>query len=208
MMRVYAEVAGLHRRYLFVLPFLTPAITSLWVGTVTPIPSGLARPLVESLECDAVMRNSDIDTIIDPPPDGLIPYRQAVSLALNRSTPGSPRASWDSSRSEPAESLPSDPDWAGQIVHTDVRTISTTAAPQRVWKAVQQTAGDQAGWSVVESEPGSTLRLQSRMRARGTGWLEMTVTPQDGGSTYTQRACFAPAGVRGGRRAGGGCTGI
>lgn len=41
MMRVYAEVAGLGRRYLVVLPFLTPTIASLWVGTVTPIPSGL-----------------------------------------------------------------------------------------------------------------------------------------------------------------------
>ncbi len=67
MMRLYAEVAGLHRRYLIVLPFLTPTIASLWVGTVTPIPPGLARPLIESLECDAVMRNSDIDTIIAPP---------------------------------------------------------------------------------------------------------------------------------------------
>ena len=57
MMRVYAEVAGLGRRYLIVLPFLTPTIASLWVGTVTPIPPGLARPLIESLECDAVMRN-------------------------------------------------------------------------------------------------------------------------------------------------------
>lgn len=66
MMRVYAEVAGLGNRYLFVLPFLTPAIASLWVGLVTPIPSGLARPLVESLECDAVTRDSDIDDIIAP----------------------------------------------------------------------------------------------------------------------------------------------
>ena len=67
MMRGYAELAGLSKRYLVVLPFLTPAIASLWVGTVTPIPTGLARPLIESLECDAVMRNSDIDSIIEPP---------------------------------------------------------------------------------------------------------------------------------------------
>ncbi len=69
-MRVYAQVAGLHRRYLFVLPFLTLSIASLRVGTVT---SGLARPLIESLECGAVLGNSDIDTIIAPPPDGLTP---------------------------------------------------------------------------------------------------------------------------------------
>ena len=89
MMRVYAEVAGLRRRYLIVLPFLTPTIASLWVGTVTPIPPGLARPLIESLECDAVMRNSDIDYIIKPParrPDRL-PGRRRAGAAPHDARP-------------------------------------------------------------------------------------------------------------------------
>lgn len=101
MMRIYAEVAGLHQRRLVVLPFLTPRIASLWVGTVTPIPSGLARPLIESLECDAVMRNSDIDAIVGPPPGGLTGYRQAVELALERAARGRPAPTWDSLHSEP-----------------------------------------------------------------------------------------------------------
>ena len=90
MMRVYADVAGLGKRYLIVLPFLTPTIASLWVGTVTPIPPGLARPLIESLECDAVMRNHDIDGVIEPPPGGLTGYRRAVELALSRAARGLP----------------------------------------------------------------------------------------------------------------------
>ena len=198
MMQIYAEVAGLRRRYLVVLPFLTPTIASLWIGLVTPIPPGLARPLIESLECDAVMRNSDVDTIIEPPPGGLIPYRRAVELALNRAARGLPEGTWASSRSEPAKSLPSDPDWAGEIVYTDVRTASTTVGPEEVWTAAEKAATDNARWTVAEREPGTTLRLRSPMRARGTAWLEMTVTPQDGGgSTYTQRATFVPAGLPG-----------
>lgn len=102
-----AEVAGLARRRILVLPVLTPRIASLWVGLVTPIPSGLARPLVESLHCDAVMANDDIDTIIKPPATGLTPYRRAVSEAL--ASNGFQR-SWDTSD---AALLPSDPDWAG-----------------------------------------------------------------------------------------------
>ena len=74
-MQVYADVAGLRRRLIVVLPFLTPTIASWWVGLVTPIPSGLARPLVESLECDAVMREHDIDSVIAPPEGGLTGYR-------------------------------------------------------------------------------------------------------------------------------------
>jgi hypothetical protein len=82
-MQVYAEVAGLRRRAIIALPVLTPSLASLWVGLVTPIPSGLARPLVESLHCNSVVLEHDIDKIIPPPPAGLTGYRDAVSRALN-----------------------------------------------------------------------------------------------------------------------------
>jgi uncharacterized protein YbjT (DUF2867 family) len=83
-MQVYADVAGLRRRLIVVLPFLTPSIASWWVGLVTPIASGLARPLVESLECDAVMLNHDVDAVIAPPEGGLTGYRDAVVQALRQ----------------------------------------------------------------------------------------------------------------------------
>ena len=94
-MQVYAKAGGLRRRLIVVLPWLTPTIASWWVGLVTPIPGALARPLVESLECDAVMANHDVDAVIAPPAGGLTGYRDAVAHAL---------------RSGP---LPSDPEWAG-----------------------------------------------------------------------------------------------
>ena len=81
-MQIYAEEAGLRRRVIIALPLLTPSIASWWVGLVTPIPSGLARPLVESLEHDAVMHEHDIDTVIAPPEGGLTSYRDAVRKAL------------------------------------------------------------------------------------------------------------------------------
>jgi uncharacterized protein YbjT (DUF2867 family) len=198
MMQVYAEVAGLHRRHLIVLPFLTPAIASLWVGTVTPIPPGLARPLIESLECDAVMRNVDIDAVIEQPSGGLTGYRRAVELSLNRASQGQPDPSWASLKSEPAALLPSDPDWAGEIVYSDVHTAATVAAPDVVWKAAENAATNSRRWRVTQREPGTMLRLRSDRRSPGKAWLEMTVTPQDGGgSEYTQRAIFLPSGLVG-----------
>jgi uncharacterized protein YbjT (DUF2867 family) len=83
-MQGYAVVAGLRRRIIVVLPLLTPAVASWWVGLVTPIPSGLARPLVESLEHHAVMSEHDIDAIIPPPAGGLTGYRDAVAQALRQ----------------------------------------------------------------------------------------------------------------------------
>jgi uncharacterized protein YbjT (DUF2867 family) len=201
MMRVYADVAGLGKRYLIVLPFLTPTIASLWIGTVTPIPPGLARPLIESLECDAVMRNSDIDSIIAPPAGGLTGYRRAVELALDRRTRGLTKATWASLESDPAEPLPSDPAWAGEILHSDVRTAETAAAPGEVWRAAEAGVARSRllkGWVVDEREPGSALRLHSRPSSVGQGWLEIGVAPRDGGGArYTQRSTFVPCGLPG-----------
>jgi uncharacterized protein YbjT (DUF2867 family) len=94
-LQIYAEEAGLRRRLIVALPWLTPTIASLWIGLVTPIPTGLARPLIESLECDAVRAEHDIDTVIPPPANGSIGYRDAVAQALRHGP------------------LPSDPSWAG-----------------------------------------------------------------------------------------------
>jgi hypothetical protein len=199
MMQIYAQVAGLGNRYLFVLPFLTPTIASLWVGAVTPIPPGLARPLVESLECDAVMRNSDIDSIIEPPQGGLTGYRRAVELALHRAARGVPEPSWSSLRTQPADALPSDPDWAGETVYTDVYTAAVAAEPASVWKAAQDAVDSRAAdWDVEERAAGSPLRLRSSRRAPGREWLEIAVGEQDAhNSRYTQRHIFVPRGIAG-----------
>jgi hypothetical protein len=219
MMRIYADVAGLGKRYLIVLPFLTPTIASLWVGTVTPIPPGLARPLIESLECDAVMRDHDIDTVIPPPPGGLTRYRRAVALALNRAARGLVDATWSGAYPDgaPAEALPSDPDWAGEMVYTDVRTVLTPVDHAELWRAVQKITETTGGgnrwfsyplatrargraerWAVEDHEPGNLLRLHAERRTPGEAWLEMRVTPgPDAGSRYEQRAIFVPRGIMG-----------
>ena len=46
MMQRYAEVAGLGRRLIVSVPVLSPRLAGLWVGLVTPISAGIARPLV------------------------------------------------------------------------------------------------------------------------------------------------------------------
>jgi uncharacterized protein YbjT (DUF2867 family) len=54
MMRRYADVAALTPRAIVKVPILTPRLSSLWVGLVTPVPANLARPLVESLRNEVV----------------------------------------------------------------------------------------------------------------------------------------------------------
>ncbi|MCB0931713.1 MAG: DUF2867 domain-containing protein [Mycobacterium sp.] len=192
MMQVYADVAGLRPRRILVLPVLTPRIAALWVGLVTPIPSGLARPLVESLHCDAVMDNHDIDTIIPPPDGGLTPYRRSVELALDRISRGEVETTWNTGT---AAQLPSDPEWAGEVVYTDTRARHTSLTPDRLWEAVERSVPP--GWQVAEREPGRVLRLHANRPGPGDRWLEMRVSPEGSGSRYEQRAIFYPRGLPG-----------
>ncbi len=41
------------------------------------------------------------------------------------------------------------------------------------------------------------LRLRAEMKVPGRAWLEMSVTPEPGGSRYRQRAVFIPRGLVG-----------
>jgi uncharacterized protein YbjT (DUF2867 family) len=196
MMRGYADVAGLGRRYIVVLPFLTPTIASLWVGTVTPIPPGLARPLIESLECDAVARNHDVDTVIARPPDGLTDYRRAVALALARTARGLVEPTWSTLADAPAESLPSDPKWAGEIIYDMTRSAETTATPEELWKAVETNASMRR-WRVDTRDPARRLRLYAERSASGHSWLDMCISPTAQGSRFEQRLVFHPRGLVG-----------
>src|SRR5690606_8959933 len=69
MLRRYAAVAGLRRRIILPVPVLSPGLSSLWVGAITPVPGALARPLVESLRNEVVCTENDIAEYIPPPPE-------------------------------------------------------------------------------------------------------------------------------------------
>ncbi|MGW0018361.1 SDR family oxidoreductase [Rhodococcus sp. NPDC003382] len=147
MLQVYAEVAGLRRRRIVVLPVLTPRLAGLWIGLVTPIPPSLGRALIESLSTDAVVSEHDIDAVIPPPPGGTTGYRDAVALALRRIDRGEVETTWANASpvGAPADPLPSDPDWAGEVVFTDERSLDCDCPAREVWPVVESIGGEN-GW--------------------------------------------------------------
>jgi uncharacterized protein YbjT (DUF2867 family) len=147
MMNGYAVEAGLRQRPIASLPVLTPRLASHWVNLVTPIPRSIARPLVQSLQHDCVVRDHEIDALVPPPPGGLTPYRRAVQLALGRIDSDAIETSWQDASvlGAPSDPLPSDPGWAGRTVFTDVRTARTRADVAQLW-AVIAGIGGANGW--------------------------------------------------------------
>lgn len=90
MMLRYASIRGLWRRVL-VVPFFTPRLSSAWVHLVTPIPASLARPLIDGLMSEVVVRDDRASRDFSVRPMG---YDDAVRDALNRYVSSGPETTW------------------------------------------------------------------------------------------------------------------
>ena len=87
MMQKFAKISGLKKRIIIKIPVLTPGLSSLWIGLVTPVPTALARPLVGSLISEVVADSAkSIDALIPKPAEGLIDVENAIQLALSKIT--------------------------------------------------------------------------------------------------------------------------
>ena len=73
-----ADVLGVRRRPQVPVPFLSPRLSSLWIGLVTPVDAGVARPLIESLAVETVVTDRSGQELFDVDPT---PVRDALSAA-------------------------------------------------------------------------------------------------------------------------------
>ncbi len=144
MMQQYAEAAGLRRRIIIPIPVLTPKLSSGWVGLVTPVPFQLARRLVDSLKNDVIADNRAIRELIADPKSGLTPFKTAVKLALTRLKTSNVQTRWTDASVPfaPSDPLPTDPDWAGGSLYTDVRTVESTQTAEQVFARIEAIGGD------------------------------------------------------------------
>jgi uncharacterized protein YbjT (DUF2867 family) len=63
MMRKAAAILGRRAPVIVTVPVLTPRLSSYWVSLVTPVETGLVRPLVDGLKSEMVVE--------EPPPAGI-----------------------------------------------------------------------------------------------------------------------------------------
>lgn len=198
MMNIYADVAGLRQRAMVVLPVLTPRLAGHWIGLVTPIPRGLAMPLIESLQYDAVAHETDIDGVIAPPEDGLTSYRESVRLALRNIEEGQTESTWSHASQPPSDPLPTDPTWAGEVVYSDVRSVFLGSGPDEIRHRLRGAveSGGLKGWRIEETD-SQDVSLRSTAALPGDAWLRYSVSSAGGGTKLEQRTDFFPRGLAG-----------
>ncbi|WP_017584920.1 SDR family oxidoreductase [Nocardiopsis ganjiahuensis] len=145
MIQRFAAVAGLARRLIVPVPVLSPGLSSLWVGLITPVPPSVARPLVESLRHDSVAGEDDLARALDD--HDRIGFDEALRLALRRIDEDRVDTRWSSAAwpSAPSDPLPTDPAWAGGSLYTDRRARYVDASPESLWRVIEGIGGER-GW--------------------------------------------------------------
>jgi uncharacterized protein YbjT (DUF2867 family) len=78
MMRRFAAAAGRRAPLIVRVPVLTPRLSSYWLGLVTPVDTGVARPLVQGLSAEMLVRAAPPAGINDAP----LGFDDAVREAL------------------------------------------------------------------------------------------------------------------------------
>ena len=148
MMQKFAKLSGLRKRIIIRVPVLSPRLSSLWIGLVTPVPTSLARPLVGSLINEVVADpNKSINGIIPKPPQGLIDVSTAIELALTRTNDNQVETRWSDATSPtaPWQKAQGDPSWAGESMFYDRRETLADAPLEKIWESIEEIGGER-GW--------------------------------------------------------------
>ena len=209
MMSEYAKLRGL-RRLLVPVPVLTPRLSGLWLGLVTPTQARIGRALVESLRNPTIVRSSAaLETFAIRP----MKLRDAFMHAIEEG--GAPQFKTDSRlavvEAPPAQAFApirrigggtgwyfADALW--RLRGWIDRGIGGVGMPRVRRDPDDCVVGDIIdGWRVEAYEPDRLLRLSAGLRLPGRGWLEFRVDPLDGHarSLIRQTATFDPKGIAG-----------
>jgi uncharacterized protein YbjT (DUF2867 family) len=139
-MRAYARCRGLHLRMIPV-PILTPLLSSLWLGLVTPLYARIGRKLIQSIVHSTVVRNDAALRVFNIRPMG-------IETALRHALANEERQFATTRWSDALSSSGDVPSWGGVRFGTrlvDSRTAQVATPPTIAFKPIQRIGGD-TGW--------------------------------------------------------------
>jgi uncharacterized protein YbjT (DUF2867 family) len=140
LMREYARQRGL-RRLMIPVPVLTPRLSSLWLGLVTPLYARIGRKLIESIRHPTVVQDDSAQKAFAVRPVGM---HEAIEQALCNEDREYSETHW----SDALSSAGPVPRWGGvrfgnRIV--DSRKLQVRVPPQAAFAPIQGIGGS-TGW--------------------------------------------------------------
>ncbi|MBZ0268340.1 SDR family oxidoreductase [bacterium] len=139
-MREYARQAGL-RRVLVPLPVLSPRLSSLWLGLITPIYARIGRDLIESVINETIVESDDAQGVFSIHPRGI---EAAIDRALRHEEREFAETRW----SDALSSGRSKPRYGGETVGgriVDSRAVHVPCPPSEAFAPVRRIGG-RTGW--------------------------------------------------------------
>lgn len=139
-MQEYARQRGL-TRWMIPVPLLTPYLSSLWLGLVTPLYARVGRKLVESLRNPTLVSNNLAATVFAVRPRSV---RDAIARALVNEDREFAETRWSDALSSAGQSQ----SWGGDRYGSrlvDSRTITVTVPPEQAFAPIRRIGG-RTGW--------------------------------------------------------------
>lgn len=140
MMRVYAQARGLHRRMIRV-PLLTPRLSSLWLGLVTPLYARVGRKLIDSIRHPTIVQDLSAVEAFTIRPVGL---QAAIVSALANEDREVAETRW----SDAISAVGRPRDWGGVRFGnrlTDTRQVAVDVSCADAFAPIRRIGGD-TGW--------------------------------------------------------------
>mgnify|MGYP002623047440 CR=1 FL=1 len=137
----YAKQRGL-KRWTIPVPFLSPRLSSLWLGLVTPVFARIGKKLVESLRNPTIVKNADAMSVF--PQIRPRNFQQAITRALANEDREFAGTKW----SDAMSSAGTTKRWGGvqfgnRLV--DSRTAETHVSVDRAFRPIRRIGGE-TGW--------------------------------------------------------------
>ena len=139
-MRIYAK--NINKKVLMIpVPVLTPYLSSLWLGLVTPLYARIGRKLVESIVHSTVVRDDTALRNFKIKPIGV---EEAIQRAIKLENRESAASRWYDSISSSGET---NPDKGYKFVERliDARTLNINVPPETAFNPIQHIGGKK-GW--------------------------------------------------------------
>jgi len=143
MFEIYAAVRGL-KRWIVNVPFLTPRLSSHWVGLVTPISNSIARPLIEGLDNEVVVDDPTKARTLFPDIEP-ISFEAALRLALRRTESGAIPTVWNSAVSSVPTEASSAQLEVSEGLYREQRSADVSAPAPVAFETIEQLGGE-TGW--------------------------------------------------------------